>query len=370
MASRLFKKMVVVGLVLSVTIGALETVFRVGIFFNVSFFRDPGKYADWTSDDDYWKLRNLWDKRVTAVSSDVLDPILGWSPNRTEKNPLGVVGIHPQSIKFDVPSVLFYGDSFVQGKGPWKERITFKLQDKLGGTPVYNLGVRGYGLDQIVLKFQQSHHFFKKPVIALGLLTVDLDRSLLRFRTGQKPQFVFNQGELTLAGLPIYPNPDKWVAKNPPHIQSYLFAFLERRWELMHAPNELEVVRLQDEKRRLNEKILDLFRAEAEAEHQPAVVVLFYNQIELGYEGWREKFLKGYFDKHGVAYVDTKKLLLEELTRNQTPTESWYDSEGHLNEKGSELVAVEMARLLKERGLIPEPRPVSPPPARGERLPN
>lgn len=353
MASGLFKKTVVVALVVLLSVFALETGFRLGIFFNVSFFRDPGKYADWTSDDDYWKLRNLWDKRVTAVSSEVLDPILGWSPNRTDKNPLGVIGVHPDSIKFDAPSVLFYGDSFVQGKGPWKERLTFKLQEKLGGPAVYNLGVRGYGLDQIVLKFQQSHHFFKKPIVALGILTVDLDRSLLRFRTGQKPQFVFQKGELTLAGLPIYPNPERWIVKNPPHIQSYLFAFLRRKWELMHAPNELEVTRLQNEKRKLNEKILDLFCSEAEAEHQPKVFVLFYNQIELGYEGWREKFLKNYFDGHGLVFIDTKKLLLDELALHQTPTESWYDSEGHLNEKGNELVAVEMARVLKERKLLP-----------------
>ena len=56
MASRLMKKIVLVGLIVSLSIGALETLFRVGIFLNVSFFRDPAKYTDWTSDDDYWKL--------------------------------------------------------------------------------------------------------------------------------------------------------------------------------------------------------------------------------------------------------------------------------------------------------------------------
>lgn len=350
MGSRLFKKVVLVGLIVSLSVGALETLFRVGIFLNVSFFRDPGKYTDWTSDDDYWKLRNLWDKRVTAVTSDVLDPILGWSPNRSQENPLGVIGVHPKSVKFDEPTVLFYGDSFVQGKGPWKERLTFKLQEKIG-VPVYNMGVRGYGLDQIVLKFQQTHHYFKKPVVAAGILTVDLDRSLLRFRTGQKPQFVYKEGELKLAGLPIYPSPEKWVRRNPPRIQSYLFAYVSRQWELMHAENELEVVRLQDEKRKLNEKILDLFCAEAVADKRPLVFVIFYNHLELTYDGWREKFLKDYFRRHDLVYVDSKKLLLDESSRSQTPTENWYDSEGHLNEKASELVAVELARTMKAHGL-------------------
>lgn len=350
MGSRLFKRVVLVGLILSLSIGALEMLFRVGIFLNVSFFRDPGKYADWTSDDDYWKLRNLWDKRVTAVTSDVLDPILGWSPNRSDENPLAVVGVHPKSIRFADPVILFYGDSFVQGKGPWKERLTFQLQDKLG-MPVYNMGVRGYGLDQIVLKFQQTHHYFKKPVVAAGILTVDLDRSLLRFRTGQKPQFVYKEGELKLAGLPIYPNPESWVRKNPPRIPSYLFAYLSRQWELMHAANELEIERGQEEKRRLNEKILDLLCENAMAQKQPLVFVLFYNQIELTYEGWREKFLKDYFSRHDLVYVDSKRLLLDGSTRNQTPIENWYDSEGHLNEKGSQLVADELARTMKARGL-------------------
>jgi len=350
MATQTLRKIIAVLMVLVTTVGALEALFRMGIFFNVSYFRDPGRYTDWTSDDDYWKLRHLWQKKVTASSSEVLDPILGWSPNRSVENPLGVVGIHPKSVRYDEPAVLMYGDSFIQGKGPWKERLAWKLHQELGSTPTYNLGVRGYGLDQIVLKFQQTHHYFKHPIIVLGILTVDLDRSVLKFRTGQKPQFVFRGDELALAGLPIFPSPQKWVDQNPPLIRSYFFSFLERQWELSRSVNELEIEAGREEKKKLSAKILELVFSEASAKKIPIVTILFYNQAEMTYVGWREVFLKQQFTTSRLPFIDSKQILNDESRRLQTPIESWYDSEGHLNERANELIAKESARTMKALG--------------------
>lgn len=346
-----------VGLVVVTCLGALEMLFRMAIYLNLSAFRDPGLYADWTADDDYWKLRHLWQKRVTSPSPEVLDPILGWSPNRTSANPLGVVGVHPQQIQYDQPTVLFYGDSFVQGKGPWKERLPAKTQAALGTLPVYNLGVRGYGLDQIVLKFQQTHHHFKKPVLVFGILTVDLDRSLLKFRTGQKPQFVSRQGELTLAGLPIASSPERWLGSNPPSIRSYFLAFLRRRWQQRGARNELEVAYRREDKEKLNRQILDLVRSEANSRQLPLLVVLFYNQVELDYVGWRETFLKQYLDQQGMAYIDSKEILLQAIAQTHREAKQWYDVEGHLNAGGNELVGKAIAENLRKRGLVASSSP-------------
>jgi hypothetical protein len=338
--------------VLALCIGALEMVFRTGISMKMPLFRDPGLYADWTTDDDYWKLRHLWQKKASAVSSEVLDPLLGWSPNRSKENPLGVVGTHPKSLRYSDPVVLWYGDSFVQGKGAWKDRLPALAQAHLG-LANYNFGVRGYGLDQIVLNFQQTRHYFKNPAIVLGILTVDLDRSILKFRTGQKPKFIVDKGEITIAGLPIDPKPDRWIAANPPQIESYLVAFMKRRWALYHSANELEVVEGRDEKIRVNAKVLDLIANECSSQKMPLVAILFYNKEELSYVGWREGFLKAQLVKRRIPFIDSKRVLLEAASHSNRPLESWYDLDGHLNVAANALLAKELARVMRERRLLP-----------------
>ncbi len=263
-----------------------------------------------------------------------------------------MVGTHPKSLRYSDPVILWYGDSFVQGKGAWKDRLPALTQTQLG-LANYNFGVRGYGLDQIVLNFQQTRHYFKHPAVVLGILTVDLDRSVLKFRTGQKPKFIIDKGELTIAGLPIDLRPERWVAANPPQIESYLFAFVIRRWALYHSPNELEVMEGREEKMRVNAKVLELITNECRAQKIPLVSILFYNKEELSYVGWRESFLKAQLVKRSIPFIDSKRVLVEAASRSNRPLESWYDLDGHLNAAANAMLAKELARVMRERRLLP-----------------
>src|SRR6202012_4906930 len=121
----------------------------------------------------------------------------------------------------------------------------------------FNLGVRGYGLDQIYLRFQQIRPAFHRPLPVFGVVTVDLDRSLLSFRTGQKPYFTINDDKLVLNGRPIETNPEQWLERHPPQIYSLLYALMVRQWDLISAKNALEIRAKREEKEKLNSRILE-----------------------------------------------------------------------------------------------------------------
>ncbi|MFH1739604.1 MAG: hypothetical protein ABIH23_11400, partial [bacterium] len=215
-----------------------EIFLRLGISLDVEFLRDPHLYADHYSDDNYWKLQHRWVKALKLPTVDEFDPffrrssvhpLLGWAPLTTPENPLGIVREIPYEPIYDGKVILFYGDSFVFGATEMEQKIPQQLNRLLPEYTVYNYGVGGYGVDQIYLRFKQSYEKFQSPLIIFGILTTDLDRSILTVRSYQKPYYKIENDELVLHGVPINMNPEEWLEQNPPRIYSYLGAFLFRR---------------------------------------------------------------------------------------------------------------------------------------------
>lgn len=324
----------------------LEAFLRVGILAKISLVRDPDLYTDWTSDEDYWKLRHLWVKRVATDNSEMADPMLGWAPPKTAENPLGAHTEGTYSISSKSPVVLFLGDLFVQGATPMPQRIPQLLSQRVG-SPVFNLGVKGYGWDQTLLRGQQARRFFEKPVSIVGLLSVGIDRSLLAFRTGLKPFFAIEDGQLKLRGVPVRTDVDQWVAENPPAISSYGWALISRRVKLLHAGNALEINDRREDKRELNSLILRQMIEENRVRDEKLLFVLFYNREEMAYEGWREKFMKEQMKETRANFIDSKRVLLKKAGELRKPMAAFYEPGGCLNELGNEAVVEAIAERLK-----------------------
>ena len=92
---------------------------------------------------------------------------------------------------------------FLELENLMADKIPQQLQSLLPDKTVYNFGVAGYGLDQIYLRFKQSHDHFKKPVVIIGILTVDMDRCVMKNRSRPKPYFLIKENELVLSGVPV-----------------------------------------------------------------------------------------------------------------------------------------------------------------------
>ena len=124
------KKLIWVFLGMGLVVLVGEGAFRLGVVLGSASFKNPGLYADWTSDDDYWKLRHLWGRKVSPESKEPLDPFLGWVVPKSPTNPLGAAmdkTEKSQPIEYERPNILFFGDSFVQGQGDFSKRLPQQL---------------------------------------------------------------------------------------------------------------------------------------------------------------------------------------------------------------------------------------------------
>lgn len=329
------------GLAAAAVLGELLT--RLAIALDVGSARNPRLYAGFCDDDDHWKLHYLWRRSGSDLWSGplVFDPHLGWRARG------------PAFVPCDgcERPVVLYGDSFIHGVAPTpnRERIPKLLARAVSGRRVIDYAVPGYGLDQTVLRFQSTHMRYASPAVVFGITTLDLDRSVLTVRDAPKPYFVLRDGGVELRGVPLPRDSAAWYREHPPEIRSYLLAALIRWRRLSEAVYETEISYRRAEKTAINAAILEaVARVVAEHDH-PFVAVLLYPPWELGFEGWRERFLKERLGRLGVPYLDTKPLLLE---RSDRPADELYHppSNFHLNAEGNRIVARAIADWLAGTG--------------------
>jgi len=321
-----------------------EMFIRTAIYLNVSSVKRPELYADQFADDDYWKLHHEWIKTEGLPSAGSIDPLLGWAPPKTRGNPLGIIADTPYAFDSHTQAALFYGDSFVEGVTPPGTEIPQQLDRMLAHCRVYNYGVGGYGVDQIYLRFKNSHPLFEKPGIIFGILTEDLYRSVLTIRTGPKPYFRIENATLLLQGVPVDSNPMEWLIRNPPQIKSYLLAFVVRKLRSLRG-GDIDYKRTEIE--RINALIIKEVVREARENDLPLLFVVFYARWELHTSDWREVFLKEQLARWSVPYVDTKEILLRAArSDSMNVSEYYYPVNGHLNERGNRIIAENIAEHL------------------------
>jgi hypothetical protein len=153
---------------------------------------------------------------------DRYDPSKGWIPKANLKD----VKVFNQKIlntnskgfrgKRDFPyiknketlRILILGDSFTFGdEVSDDETYSYYLQEMLPHTEVINMGVHGYGHDQMLILLKEEGVKYHPDIVILGFLPLDMSRNLLEFRDFAKPRFVLERGELKLTGTPV-PRPE------------------------------------------------------------------------------------------------------------------------------------------------------------------
>lgn len=328
-----------------------EVLLRTSIILGFDIIRNPQLYADPLKDDDYWKLRYKWNPDYIATGHDkrfVVDPLLGWTPPATPDNILGIVSDTAYIPDFSKPSLLFYGDSFVYGAMlvPVQQRIPQLLDEFLSYYSVYNYGVSAFGVDQIYLRFRETHSTFQKPLIFFGILTEDMDRSILNVHSAPKPRFTLKNGELDLLNTPIPSDSSMWYTQNPVAIDSYFLALVRRIYESLTGG-----VERQSEKKKINKKIIEAAVEEARKHDLTIVFVIFYGTRELEKESWREIFLKDLFAELDIPYIDTKIILIDEAKDKSMDVREFYlykQNNDHPNGLGNCIIASAIAGYIAD----------------------
>jgi hypothetical protein len=340
------------------TLLAAEGLLRLALFsdaFAVPALRQPWRYADSFLDEDYWKLASRFHTVEGALRAGRLHPTLGWSPDVSADNPLGIYAevVPPPSTL--VRPVLVYGDSFVAGATPMRAKIPQLLEARSGGRPFLNLGVSGFGVDQIFLRFKETVDQFSQPAVVFGILTDDLNRSLMRYRMAPKPYFEREAGRLVLRSYPVELSPEEFLERHPPRIRSYLWrlALFSLRDQIPERIFEraLGYDRAVEEIRELNRLILAKLREEARRRGLNVYVVIFYGVHELQTPTWQERYLKQTLEELRLPYFDTRGPLAAAVASGRSTWQDlYYAHNNHPNEIGNGIIADGLFAWLRQQG--------------------
>ncbi len=111
--------------------------------------------------------------------------------------------------------IVTLGDSFTFGdEVSNNETYSYYLGSLLPDTEVLNLGVHGYGHDQMLLYLKEEGVKYSPDVVILGYVSIDPPRNLLSFRDFAKPKFELAPGGLRLTHVPV-PTPESVLAWEP-----------------------------------------------------------------------------------------------------------------------------------------------------------
>jgi hypothetical protein len=269
-------------------------------------------------DDATWRLR--WARRhakqgALYYSFDAWSPTRGWAlrpglrdvpafgGKRLNSNSKGIRGRREYAYAKPpgVVRVLVLGDSFTFGEDVGDdETYSHYLERSLPGVEVLNMGVHGYGHDQMLLYFQEEGVRYRPDAVVLGFLPDDMERNLLSFRDYAKPRFVLEGGALRLTGSPV-PAPDAMLRAEP--WRSRLFDVLTMLRERHRARSGAK----REEMRRLTLAILDELRRAIEAAGaRPAYAYLpAYGEITRMDPGMteRERFFFSYCRRRNIQSI-------------------------------------------------------------------
>lgn len=349
--SRLLKHIGLAAASLVMTLVAAELGFRWLLFGSGSLgepLRDPGLYADYFSDDAYWKLYYRFGGPHEPPAAP--HPMLGWVGTFSRDD-----YVHDDAAHVgDRRSVLLYGDSYARCVDSVTCFETLLNEDPGFAIDRYllNYAVGGYGLDQIYLLLRESVDRFRDPFVVVGLLTFDLDRSALSVRTGQKPRFRIEDGHLALEPEPITPDPADFFDSHPAFVPSYLYRRLLHSGLLPRPVGDW--LRGEQRSRRLkmelNEKIIDAILDELERRDLDFLFVVFHTEFpgvsELaGRDDWRDRFLRRLLDERGVPYVWSKEIVAADMAARDLGPDAYIDpGHRHPTTRYNRLVAAEIAR--------------------------
>ncbi len=182
-----------------------------------------------TNDDASWRLQ--WAARQNEQKGfryglDDWSPTRGWTlkPNLRDvpfrgktvsSNSRGFRG--GQEFALDKPPqitrIVVLGDSFTFGEEVGDdETFSARLQRLIPNSEILNLGVHGYGHDQMLLYLQEEGVRYKPDIVLLGFMPDDMERNVLSFRDFAKPRFGLKDGGLErLSGL--IPRPEEMLAQ-------------------------------------------------------------------------------------------------------------------------------------------------------------
>lgn len=267
------------------------------------------------------------------------DPILGWVGNKTnpEINPQGFrdrKDFNRTDLNSAKVRVMILGDSFVYGANRASENLPSQLQSKLHDRyEIFNLGVPGWGIDQMYLAYEQYKDLIRPNVVILAFIDVDVSRVLEAYRAWErlnKPSFAVENGDLVSRG----PISESQMFLNKLMSRSIVLSFMMQQIYLMkdaRAIVEHIFLRMIKETQRRNEELVIV--------RIPTTNRLDYIDFVLIPTNYADLFI----DKD-VMYLDPT----DEIRRYPNWLDHFYLPDGHMSLAGDQFLANYIYRRVFE----------------------
>jgi hypothetical protein len=280
-----------------------------------------------------------------AYAFDQYHPVRGWtlSPSLRDipvfgdrtlsTNSKGLRG--SQEFSYEKPAgrkrVLVFGDSFTFGEEVSDgETYAAALGRALPDADVLNMGVHGYGHDQMLLYFEEEGRKYSPDLVVLGFLPYDMERNILAFRDFAKPLFVRGREGLVLTHTPV-PSPER-VRRGEFYRSKFwdLLTILVQRSEWASGRNDTAM-------KAVTEALLDRFRGSVEGAKARCLFAYLpvwheMDVTETPTDG--EAFLENYCRSRGADCIDLRPLFLERERKGDH-----FKTSGHWNRREHQAAA-------------------------------
>jgi len=291
-----------------------------------------------------------YQNRADAVSWAQTDPYFGWTAvkNSTETNSQGFRDSKEFSVVDTdraIGRVMILGDSFVYGAGSSPdETVPHLLQVQLNGKyEVFNVGVPGWGIDQMYLAYTRYKDTIKPHIVILAFIDDDVSRVLEAYRVNEgmtKPSFRVYGGELVMRTAS-----DGYSVAMNTMMNSSVFLSLVIR-EALLALDARPVVYTMFKK----------IEQEAQRRNEAFVVLRIPCKEQAGLVGRSVWYLKGWqsvVHELGTEYLDP----LEDMRQIPNWNREFYIEDGHLSPAGNRYLARYLYQnVFENKGRIGERR--------------
>ena len=345
----------------------LYIVFLIGLFeglARLTYSNPKLSKRLWVNENLSW--RRSWVQRHKSTGKEIYytfdnyDSSKGWlsKPNLRDMkvfdnkilntNTKGVRGINEYSYIKDPNKtrILILGDSYTFGEEVSdNETYSYYLQQLLPNTEVINLGIHGYGHDQMLIYLREEGIKYKPDIIILGFIHPDMKRNMVNFRDYAKPKFKLkgNRLKLTASPVPSLEKTLKWDWARPrifDVIANFRYKF------------RMQFGLYEKEKDELTTAILNEIITQSDSINAIPIFVYLPLIKEIAISDSitsGEKYLSNLCENNKNAnYFSARQYLIEQLTLGVP-----FKERGHWGYVGNHAIAEAIKQYLIDSGLVP-----------------
>jgi hypothetical protein len=289
------------------------------------------------------------------------DPTLGWAPIPGSSGPMlgkpfsftaeGTREQNRDRPPATGPLILAICDSMTEGFAVANDETWPAHLERLTGRRVLNAGVRGYGLDQIVLRAERLVPEVKPSTVVLAFIADDILRTALSVRDAKgKPYFVPDGEGLALRNVPVQVAGRSALMTAARHLlgYSYLFDWIVNRLGVQQYWYGREVA-TDGDPFIVSCRLMDRFAAVLKREHANGLVValpeqgVFFNAVAAAGQRGALADLLGCAARAGLATLNTWPAFENENIGRDIDT---YYAMTHFTDRGNAVVARAIAAAL------------------------